>query len=64
MREALDNYRGTIKIAGRLLTNLRYADDTVLLAGSSEELQELLQRVQNKSEEYGLFLNVKKTNKL
>ena len=54
MREALDNFEGT-------MNNLRYADDVVLITGSMQELQELVNRVVSKSEKAGLFLNVDKT---
>ena len=49
-----------IKIAGRNINNLRYADDTVLMAESEEELKSLLMRVKEKSERAGLRLNIKK----
>ena len=55
MREALDNFEGTIKIGGRTMNNLRYVDDVALIAGSIQELQELVNRVVSKSEKTGLF---------
>ena len=61
MRNALDGYSGMVSIGGRQLTNLRYADDTTLIARTASELQDLINRVKKGSEEYGLFLNVKKT---
>ena len=61
MREALDNFEGTIRIGGHRVTNLRYADDVVLIAGTMHELQELVNRVVMESEAVGLFLNVSKT---
>ena len=61
MRNALDGYEGQVSIGGRRITNLRYADDTTLLARTADELQDLIDRVKQTSEEYGLFLNVKKT---
>ena len=61
MREALDNFTGTVAIGGKIYTDLRYADDVALLAGSLEEMQDLLTRVQDTSESAGLFLNVSKT---
>ena len=61
VREALDNFEGSITIGGRTVNNLRYADDVVLIAGSMQELQELVNRVVWKSEKAGLFLNVDKT---
>ena len=49
-----------IKIAGRNINNLRYADDTTLMAESEEELKSLLMRVKEESEEVGLKLNIQK----
>ena len=50
-----------IKIAGRTINNLRYADDTTLMAESEEERKSLLMRVKDKSEKSGLKLNIQKT---
>ena len=50
-----------IKIAGRNISNLRYADDTTLMAESEEELQSLLMKVKEESEKVGLKLNIQKT---
>ena len=50
-----------IKIAGRNINNLRYADDTTLLADSKEELQSLLIKVKEESEKVGLKFNIQKT---
>ena len=50
-----------IKIAGRNINNLRYADDTTLMAESEEELKSLLMRVKEESEKVGLKLNIQKT---
>ena len=50
-----------IKIAGRNITNLRYADDTTLMAESEEKLKNLLMKVKKKSEKVGLKLNIQKT---
>ena len=50
-----------IKIAGRNINNLRYADDTTLMAEGEEELKSLLMRVKEKSEKVGLKLNIQKT---
>ena len=50
-----------IKIAGRNISNLRYADDTTLMAESEEELKRLLRKVKEKSEKVGLKLNIQKT---
>ena len=51
-----------IKIAGRNISNLRYADDTTLMAESEEKLKSLLMRVKEESEKAGLKLNIQKTN--
>ena len=50
-----------IKIAGRTINNLRYADDTTLMAESEEELKSLLMKVKEESEKFGLKLNIQKT---
>ena len=62
MRNAgLDEAQAGIKIAGRNINNLRYADDTTLMPESEEELQSLLMKVKEESEKAGLKLNIKKT---
>ncbi|KAK9406073.1 Reverse transcriptase domain-containing protein [Crotalus adamanteus] len=62
MRKAgLDESKVGIKIAGRNINNLRYADDTTLMAESEEELKSLLMRVKKESAKVGLKLNIKKT---
>ena len=62
MRSAgLEEARAGIKIAGRNINNLRYADDTTLLAESEEELKSLLMKVKEESEKVGLKLNIQKT---
>ena len=62
MRNAgLDEAQAGIKIAGRNINNLRYADDTTLMAGSEEELKNLLMKVKEESEKVGLKLNIQKT---
>ena len=61
MREALEEWESGISIGGRMVTNLRYADDTTLLAGTKEDLTELVERVRRASEKAGLYLNVGKT---
>ena len=50
-----------IKIAGRNINNLRYADDTTLMAGSEEEVESLLMKVKEENEKVGLKLNIQKT---
>ena len=57
----LDEAQAGIKIAGRNINNLRYADDTTLMAESKEELKRLLIKVKEESEKVGLKLNIKKT---
>ena len=57
----LEESQAGIKIAGRNINNLRYADTTTLMAESEEELKSLLMRVKEESEKTGLKLNIKKT---
>ena len=62
MRNAgLEEAQAGIKIAGRNVNNLRYADDTTLMAESEEELKSLLMKVKEESEKVGLKLNIQKT---
>ena len=62
MRNAeLEETQAGIKIAGRNINNLRYADDTILMAESEEELKSLLMKVKEESEKVGLKLNIQKT---
>ena len=62
MRNAgLDEAQAGIKIAGRHINNLRYADDTTLVAESKEELKSLLMKMKEESEKVGLKLNIQKT---
>ena len=62
MRNAgLDELQGGIKIDGRNINNLRYVDDTTVMAESKEELKSLLMRVKKESERASLKLNTKKT---
>ena len=56
----LDEAQAGIKIAGRNINNLRYADDTTLIAESEEELKSLLMKVKEESEKVGLRLNIQK----
>ena len=61
MRNAwLDETQAGIKIAGRHINNLKYADDTTLMAQSEEELKNLLMKVKEESEKAGLKLNIRK----
>ena len=57
----LEEAQAGIKIAGRNINNLRYADDTILMAESEEELKNLLMKVKEESEKVGLKLNIQKT---
>ena len=57
----LQEAQAGIKIAGRNINNLRYADDTILMAESEEELKNLLMKVKEESEKVGLKLNIQKT---
>ena len=57
----LDEAQAGIKISGRNINNLRYADDTTLMAESKKELKSLLMKVKEKSENAGLKLNIQKT---
>ena len=57
----LDEAEAGIKIAGRNINNLRYADDTTLMAESKEELKSLLMKMKEESEKSGLKLNIQKT---
>ena len=62
MRNAgLDGAQVGIKIAGRNINNLRYADDTELMAENKEELKSLLMKVKEESEKVGLKINIQKT---
>ena len=58
---ALEETQAGIKIAGRNVNNLRYADDTTLMVESEEELKSLLMKVKEESEKVGLKLNIQKT---
>ena len=60
MRNALGNFEGTVDVGGHQISNLRYADDIVLMASNMNELQQLLDKVREASEKTGLFLNTKK----
>ena len=62
MRNArLEEAQAGIKVAGRNINNLRYGDDTTLMAESEEELKSLLMKVKEESEKVGLKLNIQKT---
>ena len=57
----MEEAQAGIKIAGRNINNLRYADDTILMAESEEEVKSLLMKVKEESENAGLRLNIQKT---
>ena len=59
----LDESQAGIKISGRSINNLRYADDTSLIAESKEELKSLLMKVKDESEKVGLKLKIEKTSR-
>ena len=62
MRNAgLEEAQARLKIAGRNINNLRYADDTIIMAESKKELKRLLMKVKEESEKVGLKLNIQKT---
>ena len=62
MRNAgVEETKAVVKIARKTVNNLRYADDTTLMAESEEELKSLLMKVKEESEEVGLRLNIQKT---
>ena len=61
LRYTLDEAQAGIKIAERNINKLRYADDTILMAESEEELKSLLMKVKEESEKLGLKLNIQKT---
>ena len=62
MRNAgLEEAQAGVKIAGRTINNLRYADDTILMAESGEELKSLLMKVKEENEKASLKLNIQKT---
>jgi len=62
MRKTLDGFQGGLQIRGRMVTNLRYEDDIILLATSEAELQELVDRLDRASSKYSLLINVDKTS--
>ena len=61
MKSGLDESQAGIKIAGRKINHLRYADDTTLMVESREELKSLLMRVKEETEKAGLKFNIHKT---
>jgi len=61
MRETLYGFQGGLQIGAQMITNLRYADDIILLATSEAELQELVDRLDRVSRKYSLLINIDKT---
>jgi len=61
MKETLDGFQGGLQIGGRIVTNLRYADDIILLATAEAELQEFVDHLDHVSRKYSLLINVDKT---
>ena len=61
MMEALENYAGRVKVAGREITNLRFADDIDLIAGAKEELADLTTRLDTVSRKYGMEISAEKS---
>jgi len=61
VRKTLDGFQGGVQIRGRMITNLRYVDDIILLVITEAELQELVDRLDRVSRKYSLLINVDKT---
>ena len=61
MRETLHNFKSTISIGGRIICNLRYADDIDLMGGNNDELQELTDRLSNNAGGYGMEISSEKS---
>ena len=61
MNDALDKHDGTVNIGGKIITNLRFADDIDALAGSEKELHNLITLIDNTSRSYGMEINGTKT---
>ena len=61
MSDVLEEHEGTISIAGRTITNLRFADDIDGLEGSEHELAQLIERIDQTSQAYGMEINAEKT---
>ena len=61
MRETLHNFKSTISIGGRIISNLRFADDIDLMGGNKDELQVLTDRLSNSAREYGMKISSKKS---
>ena len=61
MSEALQTFNGTVSVGGRNISNLRFADDIDLMAGSQKELRELTERVDTTSAAYGMEVSTEKS---
>ena len=61
MRQALQGFKGGFKIGGKLINNLRYADDIVLISTSKEDMQDLVRLVEEAAKEYNMIINASKT---
>ena len=61
MTDALENHQGTVRIGGRTITNLRFADDIDGLAGDGQELVNLVERLEKTSTSYGMEISAEKT---
>ncbi len=64
MRKVLQGFAGGFRIGGKTISNLKYADDTVPVATSTEELQDLVSRVEKAAKEYNIAINAAKTKML
>ena len=62
INDALEDHEGTLSLAGRKVTNLRFADDIDGLAGNEQELASLVERLDNTSQAYGMEISAEKTN--
>ena len=62
MNDALDNHVGSVNIGGKIITNLRFADDIDGLAGSETELTNLIKIIDNSARAYGMKINYEKSN--
>ena len=61
MRETLHNFKSTISIGGRIISNLRFADNIDLMGGNNDEMQELTDRLSNSAREYGIEISSEKS---
>ena len=61
MRKVLENWEGGVSVGGKKFNNLRYADDTTIIAGNAEDLEDIMERLERICLEYGLRINKAKT---